>query len=222
MVRDVTDEQRTDSDSFKSMKSEASSGEICSLMQEIGLPGLRLVPGTFEVAAFNDLFADLVASVEVRDHRRWFIEGVLPLMTKSQKANWTAAVANSEPVDAHLDFTRLDGSKTEFQMRSVRSMWNDADGRSILCVFVPCSGASFETEYNLGFAEGQEMERSRIRNELHRNVSQKLLGVAFGCKLLAEKIEKVNEDLSKEASDLAKLLNGSVVDLQNLTRREQD
>jgi signal transduction histidine kinase len=218
----MKESEETDTHSFESMRSEASSDKICSLMQEIGLPGFRVVPGTLEVAAFNGLFADLVASSGVRDHRRWFIEGVLPLMTRSQKANWTSAVASSEPVDARLDFTRLDGSKTELQMRSVRSTWNDADKRSILCVFVPCSAASFETEYNLGFAEGQEMERSRIRNELHRSVSQKLLGVAFGCKLLAEKIERVNKDLSKEASNLARLLNTSVVDLQNLTRLEHD
>jgi hypothetical protein len=37
------------------------------------------------------------------------------------------------------------------------------------------------------------MERSRIRDELHKNVSQKLLGAAFGCKLLAGKIEELDK-----------------------------
>jgi signal transduction histidine kinase len=66
------------------------------------------------------------------------------------------------------------------------------------------------------------MERSRIRSELHQNVSQKLLGAAFGCKLLAGKIGELNKGLGQAASDLAELLNGTVVDLQNLTRSEQD
>jgi len=66
------------------------------------------------------------------------------------------------------------------------------------------------------------MERSRIRDELHQNVSQKLLGAAFGCKVLAGKIERLDEDLAQQASDLAELLNTAVIDLQNLTRRSED
>ena len=66
------------------------------------------------------------------------------------------------------------------------------------------------------------MERCRIRNELHKGVSQQLLGAAFGCKLLAGKVVALSEDLGKEASDLAELLNEAVLELQNLVRSNEN
>jgi signal transduction histidine kinase len=66
------------------------------------------------------------------------------------------------------------------------------------------------------------MERSRIRDELHKNVSQKLLGAAFGCKVLAGKVRGLDDGFAQQASDLAELLNTAVIDLQNLTRRTAD
>ena len=56
-------------------------------------------------------------------------------------------------------------------------------------------------------AEGQEWERNRIRSALHQEVAQQFLGAAFGCKLVADKINSLDENLGKEASDLAELLS---------------
>jgi len=56
-------------------------------------------------------------------------------------------------------------------------------------------------------AEGQELERNRIRSVLHQEVAQQFLGAAFGCKLVADKINSLDENLGKEASDLAELLS---------------
>ena len=70
------------------------------------------------------------------------------------------------------------------------------------------------------FLEGRELERGRIRRELHKEVSQNLLGAAFGCKLLAGKVAKLNESLGKEVSDLAELVNNAVIELQNLLHSE--
>jgi hypothetical protein len=54
-------------------------------MQQIGLPALRIVPETMEVAAFNRLFADLIVSTGIGDHRLRFVEGVLPSLNKDEK-----------------------------------------------------------------------------------------------------------------------------------------
>ena len=203
-------------------KPEVVPDEICYLMQQMGLPALRLAPDTMEVVAFNDLFADLVTSTRIRDTRLWFVEGVMPSMNEGEKAQWAAAAARFEPATAFVRFTLREGRKTEFEMRSAGTIGQAAAGQLIVCVFIPFSGSSVRKKYESGIAQGQAMERSRIRNELHQNVSQKLLGAAFGCKLLAGRIGGLDKGFGQAASDLAELLNAAVVDLQNLTRCEQD
>jgi signal transduction histidine kinase len=199
-----------------------SSDEICLLMQQLGLPALRIVPGTMEVIASNDLFADLMASMAMRDMRLWFLEVVLPCMNQDQKAEWSAAAARFEPARALVQLTLMDGREAEFEMRSAPMIGQTAAGPSTVCVFVTSLSVSASQKFESGIAQGQAMERSRIRKELHRNVSQKLLGAAFGCKLLAGKVGVIDKGFGETASDLAELLNVAVVDLQNLTRREQD
>ena len=61
-----------------------------------------------------------------------------------------------------------------------------------------------------------------MRNELHQGVSQQLLGAAFGCKVLAGKVATLSEELGKEASDLAELVNGAVIELQNLVQSNEN
>ena len=101
-------------------------------------------------------------------------------------------------------------------MRSFVSPGQKKVTPSILCVFIPFTTPIFESVCVMHLSEGRELERCRIRNELHKGVSQSLLGAAFGCKLLAGKVAKLNERLGKEASDLAELVNEAVIELQNL------
>jgi hypothetical protein len=210
--------KQEDSNSFETAKSGAASDEICCLMQQLGLPALRLAPETMEVAGFNSLFADLVASTGIGDYRLWFVEGVLPLIKKGEKAGWLAKIARSEPFNAPVRFTLRAGRKRDFEMRTIGMIKQEAAGQSIVCAFLSSSGMDSQTRHEFAFAQGQAMERSRIRKELHKNVAQKLLGAAFGCKLLAGKIKGLNEGFAQQASDLADLLNTTVIDLQNLTR----
>jgi len=214
--------KQEDNNSFETAKSGAASDEICGLMQQLGLPALRITPETMEVAGFNSLFADLVASKEIRDYRLWFVEGVLPLIKKGEKADWLAKAARSESSNASVRFTLRDGRKRDFEMQTMGMTKQEAAGPSIICAFISLSGKDSQTRDELAFAQGQAMERSRIRQELHKNVSQKLLGAAFGCKLLAGKIKGLNESFAQQASDLADLLNTTVIDLQDLTRRGSD
>jgi signal transduction histidine kinase len=211
-----------DSNSFETTGSRAASDGICRLMQQLGLPALRITPETMEVAGFNGLFADLLASRGIRDYRLWFVEGVLPLIKKGEKADWLAKAARSESSNASVRFTLRDGRKRDFEMQTMGMTKQEAAGPSIICAFISSSGKDSQTRDELAFAQGQAMERSRIRRELHKNVSQKLLGAAFGCKLLAGKIKGLNEDFAQQASDLADLLNTTVMDLQDLTRRGSD
>jgi Histidine kinase len=208
--------------SFEETNSGMSSDWICCIMQQIGLPALRIAPETMEVTAFNRLFADLIASRGIGDYRLWFVDGVLPSMNEDERAGWVAAVARFEPAGAHVRFELRGRRKRDFEMRSNGKIQQETVDPLIACVFIPSSAADSGRKDRSGFARGQAMERSRIRDELHKNVSQKLLGAAFGCKVLAGKIERLDEGFAREASDLAQLLNTAVIDLQNLTRRSED
>jgi len=119
-------------------------------------------------------------------------------------------------------YKSVDGPDLDFEMRSFASLGQKKFGRSILCVFIPFSNPIFERIRNAHFSEGRELERCRIRNELHKGVSQQLLGAAFGCKLLAGKVATLNKGLGKKALDLAELLNEAVLELQNLVHSNQN
>jgi hypothetical protein len=218
------DEQskQEDRNSFEETDSGTSSDWICCLMQHIGLPALRIAPETMEVTAFNRLFAGLIVSTGIADYRLWFVEGVLPSMNKDERADWIAAAARFEPAKARVRLSVRRGRKRNFEMRSAGRIQQETVDPLIACVFIPSSSVDPRTRDQPGLARGRAMERSRIRDELHKNVSQKLLGAAFGCKVLAGKVQGLNDGFAQQASDLAELLNTAVIDLQNLTRRTED
>jgi hypothetical protein len=214
--------KKADRNSFQGTNSEASSDWICCLMQQIGLPALRIVPKTMEVTAFNRLFADLIVSTGIGDYRLWFVDGVLPSIKKAERVGWVAAAARFEPANARVQLSLKGGRKRNFEIRSAGRIQQETVDPLIACVFIPGSAADPRMRDQPGFARGRAMERSRIRDELHKNVSQKLLGAAFGCKVLAGKIQRLDDGFAQQASDLAELLNTAVIDLQNLTRRTED
>ena len=87
---------------------------------------------------------------------------------------------------------------------------------STVCVFMPFAGSSFDRLGQTWIAEGKELERNRIRAALHQEVGQQLLGAAFGCKLIADKIAHLDENLGKEASGLAELLSRATQELHRV------
>ena len=207
---------------FEETNAATSSDWICFLMQQIGLPALRIIPETLEVAAFNRLFADLIVSTGIGDYRLWFVEGVLSSMNKDERASWVAAAGRFEQANARVRLSLKGGRKEIFEMRSAGRIQQETVNPLIACVLIPSTAADPPSRDQREFARGRAMERSRIRDELHKNVSQKLLGAAFGCKVLAGKIEVLDENFAQQASDLAELLNTAVIDLQKLTRRSED
>jgi Histidine kinase len=194
--------------------------EVCTFLEEIGLPAVRIKPASSEVVEYNGLFSSLINVAASLDYRLWFVEGVLPYLIPVERTRWEAALAERSPVQVQVAFKSVDGRVLDFEMRS--SVDQKKSGRSILCVFIPCMNPLFERVCDTHLSEGRELERCRIRDELHRGVSQQLLGAAFGCKLLAGKLVTLSEDLGKEASDLAELLNEAVLELQNVVHSSEN
>jgi signal transduction histidine kinase len=196
--------------------------QICALLQEIGFPAVRVKLVSAEVIESNELFSSLVNVGAPLECRLWFVECVLPYIASVDRARWEVAFAQRAQVQVQVALKSIDGRDLDFEMRSFTSLGQEKFGESILCVFIPLSNSIFERVREAHFSEGRESERRRIQNELHKGVSQQLLGAAFGCKLLAGKVETLSEDLGKEALDLAQLVNEAVVELQNVVTSAQN
>ena len=195
--------------------------EVCTLLQQVGLPAVRVKPVSAEVIGFNELFASLVNAETPFDDRISFSEAVLRRLAAADRASWEAAFANQTPVQVHVGFKSTDGGVLKFEMRSFAYAGSKKSSQSILYVFIPLVAPTLKRVCDAR-SEGQELERRRIRSELHKGVSQQLLGAAFGCKILAGRVAILNEDLEKEASDLANLVNEAVIELQNLVQSDQN
>jgi signal transduction histidine kinase len=65
------------------------------------------------------------------------------------------------------------------------------------------------------------LERERLRQKWHDGPSQKLLGLAFGTKLLAMKLAKIDSDLATEADRIAELTNEAVQELQEIFSKSE-
>jgi signal transduction histidine kinase len=195
---------------------------VCTLLHDVGFPAVRVKAASAEVIEYNQLFSALVRAVAPLETRDWFVKGVLPCVSATERKNWAIALANQAPVQIHVAFRTEDGRALDFEMRSFPLPGPQQSGRSILCVFIPFTTPVFERICDRHVSEGQELERGRIRNELHQGVSQRLLGAAFGCKVLAGKVAAVSERLGKEASELAELVNEAVIELQSLVHSDQN
>jgi signal transduction histidine kinase len=197
------------------------SDQVCQLLQEIGLPAVRLDPITAEVIAYNELFSFLINPAASLEPRLWFVEGVLPGINSDDRAAWQIALASRTPVQIQAEFESAEGRALEFEMRSTALSGRGKVTESVLCVFISLTTPTIERRCEARLFEGQELERTRMRNELHRGVSQQLLGAAFGCKVLSGKVAKLNENLGKEALALAELVNEAVNELQSLVKSNE-
>ena len=150
------------------------------------------------------------------------MKNILPNVNGADQSRWRGAFAHRTPVQVQVAIKSVDGPAVDYEMRSFVSLGQKKFTRSILCLFIPFTNPIFERVCNAHLAKGRESERTRIRNELHKDVSQQLLGAAFGCKLLAGKVETFSEDLGKEASYLADLVNEAVIQLQKLVHSTRD
>jgi hypothetical protein len=196
--------------------------DLYTLFQEIGLPAVRIRPGTAEVIDFNELFASFIKASTPVDYRHSFVKSILPNVNGADLSRWKDAFAHRTPVQVQVAIKSVDGEAVDYEMRSFVTLGQKKFARSILCLFIPFTNSIFERVCNAHVSKGRELERTRIRNELHKDVSQQLLGAAFGCKLLAGKVGTFSEDLGKEASYLADLVNEAVIELQKLVHSTRE
>jgi hypothetical protein len=195
---------------------------VCALLQEVGFPAVRVKPLSADVLEANDLFSALVSSAPSLETRTSFVRAVLPGIARTDKNRWEAAFVSQTSTQVEVAFKSADESVLIFEMRSFASRSSEGFGQSLLCVFIPLASPILGRICDAYFSEGQELERTRIRDELHREISQQLLGAAFGCKVLAGKVAALSTDLGKEASELADLVNEAVIELQNLVHSSQN
>jgi len=179
-------------------------------------------PFSADVVEANELFSALINSAPSLEIRTSFVQSVLPRIARADKGRWETAFANQTPTQVQVEFGLPHERAQNFEMRSFASLGSKESVESLLCVFIPLATPVFGRICEAYFFEGQKLERTRIRDELHREISQQLLGAAFGCKVLAGKVAALSADLGKEAQELAELVNQAVIELQNLVHSSQN
>ncbi|HEY4781406.1 MAG TPA: hypothetical protein VIH54_06285, partial [Chthoniobacterales bacterium] len=66
-----------DTSSSRFLDGGNKSDPVCAVLQELGLPAVRIASGTAEVLNSNELFSSLINTSDVPDRRLWFVEGVV-------------------------------------------------------------------------------------------------------------------------------------------------
>jgi signal transduction histidine kinase len=192
------------------------SDPVCAVLQELGLPAVRIASGTAEVLNSNELFSSLINTSDVPDRRLWFVEGVVRYLSAADRAGWEAAFSNQTSVQIHVQLNPPGGRLVDSMMWAITSVTRAPVDQSTVCVFILLTGSYFDRLRQTWMADGQESERNRIRAALHQEVAQQFLGAAFGCKIIADKISDLDETLGKEASDLAELVSAATQELHKL------
>ena len=205
-----------DTPSPQSPGTENKSDAVCAILQAIGLPAVRIAAGTANVLNFNELFPSLINTSALPNRRLWFIEGVVRNFGPATRDQWETAFSNRNPIQIHVRLNPPEGRPVDSVMRVLTSSGQAPADQSVVCVFIPLTGPYFDHLRQTWMAEGQELERNRIRSALHHEVAQQFLGAAFGCKLIADKIANQDENLSEEASNLAELLTHATEELHKV------
>ncbi len=195
---------------------ENKSDAVCAILQAIGLPAVRIASGTANVLNFNELFPSLINTSALPNRRLWFVEGVVRHLSPAARDQWETAFSNRNPIQIHVRLNPPGSRPVDSVMRVLTSSGHAPADQSVVCVFIPLTGPYFDHLRQTWMAEGQELERNRIRSALHHEVAQKFLGAAFGCKLIADKIANQDENLSAEASNLAELLTLATEELHKV------
>lgn len=192
--------------------------EYCRVLQEIGFPAARVNRESRQIIESNESFRKLLPGDLIQNDANLFIESVLPGAISTDRDRWDAAFANGEPAQFRVQLRSPSGQTSDFELRAIAAVDSTQSGKSIICVFIPIAGPVFERIRKEQVSEGVDSERHRIRDELHKGISQQLLGAAFACKVLAIRIGRLNDELGREAADLAELVNATVTQLQTMVR----
>jgi hypothetical protein len=195
--------------------------DYCRLLQEIGFPAARINTESGALIESNESFRNLLAGGLTQNDANWFNESVLPGIIQTERDRWDSAFVNGELAQLRVQLQSPTGQTSDFVMRASAVGDSTQSGKSIICVFVQVAGPVFERIRHEQLSEGEDSERGRIRDELHKGISQQLLGAAFGCKVLAIRIGRLDAELGREAATLAELVNATVTQLQAMVRSDR-
>jgi signal transduction histidine kinase len=196
--------------------------DYCGVLQEIGFPAARIKTERVEIVEFNELFKSLLTAGSAQRDAHTFIEGVLRGIISTDRDRSDVILTDRPPASVLVQLQSVNGQASNFEMRTIAPVGSAQTTKSIICVFIPIAGPVFDRIRDEHLSEGEESERLRFRNELHKGISQQLLGAAFGCKALATKIGRLNDELGKEATELADLINAAVAELQAVVQSERN
>jgi signal transduction histidine kinase len=201
--------------SSQSLVAENKPVAICGLLQAIDLPAVQIAGGTAEVLDLNELFSSLIDTSALSDHRLWFVEGVARQFTAAERERWETAFSSRKSIQVRVRL-RPPGRQATESIMWASPLQTGSAKESTVCVFLRSAETSPNSLGQTWIAEGQELERSRIRAGLHQDVAQRFLAAAFGCMSIAEKIARFDENLGKEASNLAELLSKATQELHRV------
>ena len=187
------------------------TGATCDLLQSLGLPALVVEPVTGKVTTSNSLFAEFIGLTSTDELRTSFSERVWARLTSEDQNRWNQAVSAGEAVLTFCSIDELSERTTVIWSTPIQRQLEQA----VLCILFTSDSAG---EGQKLIAKGRELERRRLKEALHANFAQELLGAAFGAKLLADKLEQVRQgELAQSASALTTLLNRMAERLPALT-----
>jgi hypothetical protein len=192
------------------MTEATDTGAICDLLQSLGLPALVVEAVTGNVIASNSLFAELIGLTSTDDSKTAFSERIWTRLTSQDQNRWSQGVSSGEAVLIFFSIEELVENLTVIWSTPIHG----PAGQAALCVFFRGGGPGGPEL----IAIGRELERRRLKQELHANFSQELLGAAFGAKLLGDKLEQGRQhELAQSASALTRLLNRMAERLPGIT-----
>jgi hypothetical protein len=193
------------------MTHATDTGAVCDLLQSLCLPALVVEPVTGNVTASNSLFAEFIGLTSTDELRTAFSERIWARLASQDQNRWSQAVSSGKAVLTFCSTDELAGNITAIWSAPIQSPLEKA----VLCVLF--RGYSLGEGQEL-IAKGRELERRRLKEALHANFAQELLGAAFVAKLLADKLEQGRQgELAQSASALTRLLNRMAEQLPSLT-----
>jgi hypothetical protein len=129
-----------DTSSSRFLDGGNKSDPVCAVLQELGLPAVRIASGTAEVLNSNELFSSLINTSDVPDRRLWFVEGVVRYLSAADRADWEAAFSNQTSVQIHVQLNPPGGRLVDSMMWAITSVTRAPVDQSTVCVFSLLTG----------------------------------------------------------------------------------
>ena len=193
------------------MTQATDTDAVCDLLQSLSLPALVVEPVTGNVTTSNSLFAEFIGLTSTDELRTSFSERIWARLASQDQNRWSQAVSSGKAVLSFCSIDELAEKITVIWSAPIQGSLEQA----VLCVLFRSDPPGEGQEL---IAKGRELERRRLKEALHANFAQELLGAAFGAKLLTDKLEQGRQgELAQSASALTTLLNRMAERLPGLT-----